>query len=333
MDVAPPRTQGILIGFAILLAGVGAASLGLSQLARAAISPALLLWAALPMVGAAAAGLALYRSHGLITARYVLNRNGLGVRWGLAVEEIPLPEVRIERPHDLLRARLRPQGAVRWPGCVVGVGEVEGLGRVEFFSTRGQAGMLLVTSPRGILAISPPDPEAFLRAFVAAARQGALDPIQARSARPDLFPARLWRDPVARPLLFAGIALPLVLLGFLGLRAASLPAAVPFGFDALGNPDSLVPPGRLLLLPLIGGLCWACDLALGSALYRRGPARNSTPAGGGAADRASSRFVPRRGHAEGDPGGDRSLAYAIWALAVVVGLLLWGAALNLLAAA
>jgi hypothetical protein len=293
------------------------------------------------MAGTAAAGLALYRLHGLITARYVLNRNGLGVRWGLAVEEIPLPEVRIERPQDSLRGSLRPQGAIRWPGCVVGAGEIEGLGRVEFFSTRGHAGMLLVTSPNGILAISPPDPDAFLRAFVAAARQGALDPIEGRSSRPDLFPARLWRDPIARPLLFTGIALPLVLLGFLGLRAASLPAAVPFGFDSLGNPDSLVPPGRLLLLPLIGGLCWACDLALGSALYRRG------------ADRASSRLrlalrrashpvggIPQgtpEGHPEGDrashPGGDRSLAYAIWVLAVVVGLLLWGAALNLLAAA
>jgi len=300
MDVAPPRTQGVLLGLAIFLAGVGAAALGLSQLARAAISPALLLWAALPIVGTAAAGLAVYRLYGIITARYVLNRNGLGIRWGLAVEEIPLPEVRMERPQDSLRAGLRPRGAMRWPGCVVGAGDVEGLGRVEFFSTRGHAGMLLVISPRGILAISPPDPEAFLRAFVAAARQGALDPIEARSARPDLFPAKLWRDPIARPLLFAGIALPLVLLGFLGLRAASLPAVVPFGFDSEGSPDSLVPPGSLLLLPLIGGLCWAGDLALGSALYRRG--------------------------------SDRPLAYAVWAVAVVVGLLLWGAALNLLAA-
>jgi hypothetical protein len=301
------------------------------------------------MAGTAAAGLALYRLHGLITARYVLNRNGLGVRWGLAVEEIPLPEVRIERPQDSLRGSLRPQGTIRWPGCVVGAGEIEGLGRVEFFSTRGHAGMLLVTSPSGILAISPPDPDAFLRAFVAAARQGALDPIEGRSARPDLFPARLWRDPIARPLLFTGIALPLVLLGFLGLRAASLPAAVPFGFDSLGNPDSLVPPGRLLLLPLIGGLCWACDLALGSALYRRGadraPSRlrsalrrashpaggipQGTPEGHPEGDRASSRLRTPEGH----PEGDRSLAYAIWALAVVVGLLLWGAALNLLAAA
>jgi len=301
VDVAPPRTQGVLIGIVIVLVGVAGVVFGLGQLSQAAISPALIVWAALPIVGAAIAGLAIYRLHGLITARYVLNRNGLGVRWGLAVEEIPLPEVRMERPQAVPHKNLRPRGAFRWPGCVVGEAEVEGLGPVEFFSTRGTGGMLLVISPGGALAISPPDPDAFQRAFVAAARQGSLDPIQARSSRPDLFPARLWRDPIARPLLFAGIALPLVLLGFLGLRAASLPASVPFGFDSQGTPDAFVPAGRLLLLPVIGGLCWVTDFALGSAFYRKV--------------------------------SDRLLAYAIWAVAVIVDLLLWGATLQLLATA
>jgi hypothetical protein len=149
--------------------------------------------------------------------------------------------VRIERPPDTLHGKLGPLGALRWPGCVVGAAEVEGLGPVEFFSTRGAGGMLLVISPTRILAISPPDPDAFQRAFVAAAREGTLDPIQAHSSRPDLFPARLWADPIARPMLLAGIALPLVLLGFLGVRAASLPASVPFGFDSLGTPEAFVP--------------------------------------------------------------------------------------------
>jgi hypothetical protein len=300
MDVAPPRTQGILFGVAIFLAGIAAAAIGLTQLAQATISPALLLWAALPIVGGTVAAVALYRLHGLLTARYIINRNGLGVRWGLAVEEIPLTEVHVERPAEAVRPRLRPPLGFRWPGCVVGEREIDGLGRVEFFSTREPAGLLLVVSPSRTLAISPPDPDAFEQAFVAAAQQGVLDPIAPRSSRPDLFPARLWGDPIARPLLFAGMALPLVLLGFLGLRAASLPASVPFGFDTAGQPDAFAPPGRLLLLPLIGGLCWAADLALGSALYRRGR--------------------------------DRPLAYSV-AAAVVVDLLLWGAALNLLAAA
>lgn len=302
MDAPPPRTQGLLIGVALVLAGLAGVALGVTQLAQAPISAALLLWATLPMVGAALAALAAYRLYGLSTARYVLNRNGIGIRWGLAVEEIPLPTVRLERPSESTWQHLRPRGSLRWPGCVVGMGVVEGLGPIEFFSARGAAGMLLVISPERTLAISPPDREAFQRAFVEAARQGVLDPVQPLSIRPDHFLARLWRDPLARSLLVLGIALPLLLLGFLGLRAGSLPDLVPFGFDSQGNPDPLVPPGRLILLPLIAGLCWAVDLGLGSAFYRRRVA-------------------------------DRPMAYGLWGAAVAVDLLLWGAALSLLAAA
>ncbi|HMK09697.1 MAG TPA: PH domain-containing protein [Anaerolineales bacterium] len=301
MDVAPPRTRGMVIGVLLVLAGGAAALLGLLQLAQASISPLLLLWIGMPLVGATLAALAAYRLYGLATARYVLNRNGIGIRWGWAFEEIPLPSVRLEAPPPTAWNALRPKGSLRWPGCVVGSAVAEGYGPVEFFATRAGAGMLLVVSASRTLAISPPDRDAFQRAFVEASRQGVLDPVEPRSTRPDLFLARLWRDGLARALLILSLGLPLMLLGFLGLRAGSLPRLVPFGFDSLGNPDPLVPPGRLLLLPLIGGLCWVIDFALGSTFYRK-------PA-------------------------DRPLAYGLWGVAVVVGLLLWGATLSLLAAA
>jgi hypothetical protein len=300
VDVAPPRGLGALVGGAILVASVGAIVLGISQLARPAISAALVLWVALPILGGALAAIVAYRLYGLATARYLVTRDGIGVRWGQAIEEIPVDQARLQRPTEAQRRQLRPRGALRWPGCVVGVSQVEGLGAVEHFATRGAEATLLVRGGTRTLAISPPDPEGFLSQFVEASRRGALEVIPARSERPDLFPVRLWQDPLARLFLVLGIGLPLVLLGFLGLRVGSLPAQVPFGFDPLGAPDPLAPPGRLLLLPLIGALCWGVDLALGSAFYRKDQ--------------------------------DRVLAYAAWALSDVVGLLLWGATLSLLAA-
>jgi hypothetical protein len=299
MDVAPPRTLGVFIGGILLAAGLGGIALGVAGLSRLSFSAGLVVWVALPVLGAVLAALAGYRLYGLLTARYVLNRNGIGVRWGLAVEEIPLSLLRLERLAANLGRDPRPRGSLSWPGCLIGTTEVEGIGQVEFFATRPAERLLVVRSPERTLLISPPDREAFLRAFAEAARQGVLDPIEPRSVRPDLFPERLWRDPWARALLLIGTTLPLLLLGYLGVRAGSLPEAVPFGFDPLGVPEAVGSPGRLLLLPLIGGLCWAVDFALGSAFYRREQ--------------------------------DRPLAYAVWAAAVVVDVLLWGAALSLLA--
>lgn len=301
LDVRPPRTLGVLIGSGLVLVGLAAVAFGVGQLSRAEISAALLLWATLPIVGTVLAGMSAYRLYGLLTAQYLLNRNGLGVRWGQAIEEVPLPEVRLARPSEAERQILRPRRSLRWPGCVVGSSQIEGHGHVEFFATRGGDGLVLVQTSARTLAISPPDVDAFQRAFVEASRQGVLDPIEPRSDRPDLFPARLWRDPIARVLLVPGIGLPLVLLGFLGLRAATLPPLVPFGFDTAGVPYPLVPPGRLLLLPLIGGLCWGANLALGAAFYRQ----------------------PQ----------DRSLAHGLWGLTILVDVLLWGGTLILLAAA
>ncbi len=291
MDVSPPRTLGLLLGTAILLTGLAGAGVGLANLTE--FSPALFLWGSLPIVGAAAAALAGYRLYGLLTARYLLNREGIGVRWGVAVEEIPLASVRIERPSGAVAERLRPASRLRWPGCVVGSGFVDGLGRVEFFSTRGPADTLLVISPTRILAISPPDPEAFLQAFHDAARQGSLDPITARSERPELLPGQLWTDRPARLAILVGLALPVSLLGYLGLVSPGLPDQVAFGFGPSGAAGPLVGSGRLLLFPLVGVLCWSIDLVLGAVLYRR--------------ER------------------DRWPAFALWIAAVTVGILLWAA--------
>jgi hypothetical protein len=63
----------------------------------------------------------------------------------------------------------------------------------------------------------------------------------------------------------------------------------------------MVPPSRLLFLPLIAGLCWLADVVLGSVLYR----------------------LER----------DRTLAYGVWGLGILVGVLIWGATLYLMAAA
>jgi len=79
-----------------------------------------------------------------------------------------------------------------------------------------------------------------------------------------------------------------------------LPFEVPFGFDAEGFPQTYAPPGRLLLMPLISGFCWAVNLLFGLWLYRSQ--------------------------------ANRPLAYALWVTSIVVSGLFLGATLHLLAA-
>jgi hypothetical protein len=98
-----------------------------------------------------------------------------------------------------------------------------------------------------------------------------------------------------------GALLPISLLAFLAIQAPALPGEVPFGFDASGVPETLAPPGRLLLLPLAAGLCWMVDLVLGWWSYRREDLR--------------------------------VLAYLMWSFSILVGALFWGATLQLIAAA
>lgn len=301
MDCRPPLRNGLLIGLGLLLACLAGAAVGLQQIGASPLSPWLVLWTLLPVLGVPLGGIVAYRLFGLATARYSVDRNAFRLRWGGRIEQAPLSDVVMQLPPEALRSQLRPEGGLWWPGCIIGHRTMEGVGRVEFLATRPGPEMLLISTGTGLLAISPSQPQAFLDAFVKARRLGSLQKTAPASIRPEFFSARLWHDAPARWLILLGLALPIGLMGYIAFSASGWPPLLPFGFDALGAPSLLAPPSRLLFLPLTAGLCWAFDALLGTLLYR------------------SSR--------------DRVLAYAVWGLAVVVGILFWGATLQLVAAA
>lgn len=299
MTFIPNRKLGLLLGVAFLLILLSATVFGILQLATATMSSWIILWVLLPIIGVPLSFLVSYRIYGLTTARYRLDREGFYLTWGLAYEQIPIAEIQSVELASVTYENLDPEFTFRWPGCVVGHLDVDHDAAIEFFSTQTTRGMVLLVSNERTLAISPPDPEGFQKYFVDTARMGSLDAIPAVSQRPDFILARMWNDIRARILVLSGIVVSLLLFGYLALRASSLPPSVPFGFDPMGNPDPFAPPGRLLLLPMIGVFCWFLDLLTGVWVYRKNE--------------------------------DHPLAYAIWSAAIIVGGLLWGATLHLLA--
>ncbi|MCH7587715.1 MAG: hypothetical protein IIC78_06735 [Chloroflexi bacterium] len=301
MSLYPPKRQGILFGLALLGFLILGLSTGIGQLATGLITPLLGLWTALVIICIPLLLIVIYRLYGLINATYVLNRDGFFLRWGLASDEIPLEKIRDIVPLNKISAGLRPKPGFWWPGCVIGSRAIENLGLFEFFSSAPSSRSVVISLENRNLVISPPNMDDFIQTFHDVVRLGSLEEIPEKTARPNFFSAQLWSDILARVLIIFGLITFLSLLAYISIQMGALPDVVPFGFDADGNPDPLVPAARLIILPLVGGFFWVIDLIMGAWLFRN---KNNRP-----------------------------VAYIIWGLSIVVGGLLWGAVLQLMQAA
>lgn len=298
MNFRPPRTIGLIIGcllLVILLAGI---AFSVTQLASETVSPFLGIWTSLVVISLPLTILVGYRLYGLQTARYILNRDGLYLRWGASTDQIPIALIKKVLVQTHYPSVTRPRFGIWWPGCMVGQIQSEKHGLIEFFAASNSNGNVIIQLSDRIIVISPPDVPGFIEAYSEIVRMGSLEEIPELTQRPDFFSARLWEDRYARVLIVVGLVLILALLAFLAFRVFSLPSLVPFSFDHNGVPDLFVPPTRLLLLPLAGGGFWLADLVVGSWLYRR--------------DR------------------NRPIAYLVWGMGVLLVSMLWGAVINLI---
>ena len=297
MNIAPNRTLGISLGVIWLLLLFGAIGASLAQLGQGLISPTSLLWFGMLLIAIPLVLLVINRLYGLLTASYRIDRDGFYVRWGLAFEQVPLDS--INRVELAANEPSRPKLGFWWPGCLVGEATDEDGHALEFFATAAPLLSVWLESGR-ILIISPPDIQAFEDSLMSATRMGSLEAIQARSERADAVVSGIWRDRTARWLILAGLLIPLVLTAALVVLAPALGDAVPFGFAIDGSAEPLVPPGRLLLIPFIAALIWAADLISGAWFFNQE--------------------------------SDRPIAYALWGVAILAGLLLTAATVQLIRA-
>jgi Bacterial PH domain len=207
-----------------------------------------------------------YRGYALMRASYALERNGLHLRWGLRVEDIPLPEVDWVRPASDFTFDL-PLPPLSYVGAILGRSQIGDLGEVEFMAS-DLANLVLVATSAKVYAISPADPERFMQTFQSDMELGSLAPIEAVSTMPAVYLRSVWTDPPARMLMVAGLGLALVLLAFASL---SIPgrATVSLGFDSSGVPLEPVPAAQVLLLPVMNIVIYAADLLGGLYFYRK----------------------------------------------------------------
>lgn len=261
----PPLRRGLFFhgGALLALAATSAISflLGMQQRTGLYIVVllllSLLLFAPLPLI--------VYRAYALLRASYRLERDGLRLRWGLRAEDIPLPEIEwVRRVEDLPRDPHLPRLA--WPGAILGTVQVRDLGLVEYMAS-SRSTLLLVATRRRIYAISPEDPDAFLRAFQQTFELGSLEPIESVTVLPAAYLTQVWSDVRARTMVIASFLLALVLFGVAGLVIPGQ-RQISLGFYPDGQPLPPVPSEQLILLPILGAFVFVIDLASGLFFYR-----------------------------------------------------------------
>jgi hypothetical protein len=262
----PSRRSGILFQGVILLILWACGGVAFWSSLQQGIGSDLVFYLILSVILIFPTPVIVYRLYALFQASYILERDGLRIRWGLRAEDIPLPQIEWVRPASDLGFALR-MPFTSTPGAFLGMTNVEGLGLVEFMASDIHT-MLLVATPHKVYVISPVDPNGFIRSFRKAIELGSLTPLPFYSIRPVAFVERVWKDRVARTMLLVGFLLTAVLFILVFLRIPSL-GSVSLGFDSSLRPLDPGPAESLLLLAVLGGFAYALDLLVGVFFYRR----------------------------------------------------------------
>ncbi|MGB7539811.1 MAG: PH domain-containing protein [Anaerolineales bacterium] len=239
----------------------------------------------------------LYRIVFLLNAGYEISASGsLTLRFGSWREVLPIEEIEEIRSGSRISTALRAS-APGWLEMWHGRAAAEDDAAVDWLATdRGQRLLLLVTKRRR-LAISPADPAGFAACLTELSAHGSLEKIGPVSIQPPSILVEILKNPPALALLIGGSVGMAALGAFLTAIQPGLPLDQPFRFDSAGAPTSFGEPGRLLILPLAGGVVWLLNAMLGWWAWKK---------------------------------GQRPSAYALWAVSFIITVGLWAAAVSLI---
>jgi len=277
----PDRRLGFIFHFSAISVLIIFSSWGTWNAARSSLGLVFLLYLIPSLVSFILIPLLAYRWYCLMGAYYQLDRDGMRLRWGLRIEDIPMDAVTWISLSTALKRKL-PLPWLRWPGAVLGMRHTGDGEKVEFLSSRSNQLVVIATRTQ-LFTISPDEPEIFMQTFQHLMELGSLSPITAQSLHPSFLLARIWRVRSARLLILAGLLLNIILVVWVSLVIPNR-STILLGFATSGDP---VPSVRLLLIPLISGFFFLVDLLLGIFLFRR----DADPASG---DQFASNSYPGR---------------------------------------
>lgn len=262
-----PRRQAgwlvLLLTTGVLLIGI---VFGLWQASQAETASTFLFYAGLVAVAAILLPPLGYRLYGLQNASYEITRNGIRLRWGWRLEDIPAYQVEWVGYAQNFEHPL-PSPLLALPGAVVGERRLPDGRILEYLADRLR-NLVLIVTPQRIYAISPAQPGDFLLNYQRLMEYGSLTPLQAQSVKPNFWLTPFQANRPARWLLIGNIFLALTLFAIVAVATLSR-EQISLRFTPAGEPLDEVPIVRLYLLPVLNLLFVVCDDALGAFFYRR----------------------------------------------------------------
>jgi hypothetical protein len=256
----PPRRNGyfFLTGVLIILSLGGIMAVWISIHSQTSLDflslflPSLLLLGAVPII--------IYYIYALRNARYLVERDGIRLYWGLRQEDIPITEIQWIHQAEDLEMRL-PLPFIRLPGAVIGSRKIRQEGEIEYLASSTK-NLVIIARIDKAYALSPAKPVEFINTYQRFTEMGSFIPFDPQSVYPSHILNRVLRSPPARLLIIGGA---LVCIALLGMVAVGITSGeyVHLRFLSDGSPGEPIPAIRLLLLPLLNTFFFLVDLFIG----------------------------------------------------------------------
>jgi hypothetical protein len=202
---------------------------------------------------------------------YVVAGSEMVICWGPVSHRLPLASIKaVTQGRGEQRPRIRGIG---WLGYHVGRGEVDGLGRVLFFSThRVPEELVYVETADLVYAISPQDPARFAAALEKA-RKGAArgstnadDPVVQRAV---IAAHPIWSDRTAQWLMLAAVLLNAALWGYVLATYPDLHNEITIEFPPIGDITTLQSRDEILQIPATASALLGANLVAALVFHQK----------------------------------------------------------------
>ena len=195
--------------------------------------------------------------------RYLLDHQGLSIRWGPITHFLPMSSITAVTPG---KAEMKPRiSGIGWWGYHIGSGEVEGVGPVVFFSTHRSAQELVYVRTAAVAyGLSPQDPERFaaeIKRFQSA--NDSAGPAEATIHREQFAAHPIWADRIAHYLAMTAIAVNGALWGYVLAVYPSLNNEITIEFPPIGDITTLRARSEILTIPATASVILVVNLLAG----------------------------------------------------------------------